>query len=448
MSFPRNLATLLILALAGCSQTSSPGGGTSAQPAAEVFPSKPATSAARILSAREAGFWPRFHGPKGDNISSETGLLKSWPDGGPTLLWTAQGIGEGYSSVSIANGLIYTAGNLKEKTAITALDTSGQIQWQVAAGDAWTGEHPGTRGTPTIDGDRLYHESPLGQLVCLNAKTGDEIWSLNILEEFGSKNIQWALAESVLVDGDRLICCPGGKNTSVVTLDKKTGKTVWTARSTGDLAGYATPALVEYQGLRIILAMTQKALIGVNADNGDLLFRHPHETKWDVNATTPIFHDGQVFITSGYSAGSEILKLKVEGKTASVETVWQSKDLDNHHGGVVLLDGYLYGAAHEARGAGRNPWVCLDWKTGERKYAEKGVGKGSLTCADGMLYTLSEKEDVGLVRATPEGHEVISRFKLPKGGKGPSWAHPVICGGRLYLRHGDRLYAYDVRGGN
>jgi len=447
MSFPRNLTTLLILALAGCSQTSPPGGGSPAKRAADASPAKQATSVSRVPSAGEAGFWPRFHGPKGDNISPETGLLKSWPEGGPQLLWTAQGIGEGFSSVSIANGLIYTAGNLKEKTVITALDMNGEVKWQAPAGEAYTAEWPGTRGTPTIDGDRLYHESPLGQLVCLDANTSDLIWSLNILREFGSKNIGWALAESVLVDGDRLICCPGGKSTSVVALDKKTGKTVWTAKSTGDLAGYATPALVVWQGLRIVLAMTEKALIGVNADNGDLLFRHPHETKWDVNATTPIFHDGQVFITSGYGAGSEMLELKVEGKKASVEKVWQSKDLDNHHGGVVLLDGYLYGAAHEARGAGRNPWVCLDWATGERKYAEKGVGKGSLTCADGMLYTLSEKEDVGLVKATPEGHDVVSRFKLPKGGKGPSWAHPVVCGGRLYLRHGERLYAYDVRGG-
>ena len=168
----------------------------------------------------------------------------------------------------------------------------------------------------------------------------------------------------------------------------------------------------------MVLTMTQKALIGVNADNGDLLFRHPHETQYDVNATSPIFHDGRIFITSGYGSGSEMVKLRVDGKKASVETVWQSKELDNHHGGVVLLDGYLYGAAHQRNG-GR--WICLAWNDGTKKYAEKGVGKGSLTCADGMLYCWSENGQVGLVPATPEKHEPVSRFAVAPGGDGPTW---------------------------
>ncbi|MGQ9574177.1 MAG: PQQ-binding-like beta-propeller repeat protein [Thermoguttaceae bacterium] len=388
--------------------------------------------------------WPRFHGPNGDNICHEIGLLKKWSDDGPQLLWKAKGIGEGYAGVSLAHGLIYTCGNLDEKTMITALDLDGNIKWQVPNGPAWTGDYPGTRGTPTIDGDWLYHESPLGEVICLDARTGQKLWGLNILKEFDAENITWALAESLLIDGQRVICCPGGNRASVAALDKLTGKTIWTARPTGDKAAYATPALAEYQGLRMILAMTQNALIGVNADSGDLLFRHEHRTSWDVNATTPIFHDGQIFITSGYGSGSEMLKLKVEGQEASVEVLWQSKELDNHHGGVLLLDGYLYGAAHNRN---RGGWVCLEWKTGKKMYAERGVGKGSLTCANGMLYTLSENGDVGLVKATPTRHELISKFRLPKGGKGPTWAHPVVCGGTLYIRHGDLLYAYDVRGG-
>jgi outer membrane protein assembly factor BamB len=216
---------------------------------------------------------------------------------------------------------------------------------------------------------------------------------------------------------------------------------VWkSATADEDLAGYATPAVIEYKGLRIILTLTGKALIGVNADDGDLLFRHEHKTSFDVNVLTPIFHDGQIFISTGYHAGSEMLKLTVDGKKASVEQVWESKDMDNHHGGVVLLDGYLYGSCHD------RDWACLEWKTGKKMYREPGVGKGSLTCAEGMLYTLSEKGKVGLVKATPDGHhKVISEFKLPKGGEGPSWAHPVVCGGRLYIRHGDFLYAYDIK---
>jgi outer membrane protein assembly factor BamB len=199
------------------------------------------------------------------------------------------------------------------------------------------------------------------------------------------------------------------------------------------------PSLAEYGGLRMVLTMTAKALIGVNADTGDLLFRYPHKTAYDVNALMPIFHNGQIFISSGYGSGSELLKVQVDGDQAAVEKVWSSKDLDNHHGGVLLLDGYLYGSSF------RGKWVCLDWKTGETMYSESGVGKGSLTYAEGMLYTLSEKSRMGLVKATPEGHEVISEFRLPQGGEGPSWPHPVVCGGRLYIRHSDYLYVYDVR---
>jgi outer membrane protein assembly factor BamB len=400
----------------------------------------PAVADPSAAPADKTCSWPRFHGPHGDNISTETGLLRKWPEQGPKLAFVAKGIGEGFAGVTIADGLIYTCGNIDEKTVITALDLGGNIQWQVDNGGAWTGEHPGTRGTPTIDGHRLYHESPLGEVVCLKAKTGERIWNLNILEQFGSENISWALAESLLVDGDRVICSPGGPNTAVVALDKMTGKTIWKSPSAdGDLAGYATPTLAEYQGLRMIFTLTSKAVMGVNADTGDLLFRFPHKTDYDVNVLEPIFHDAALYVSTGYGSGSVMLKVHVDGQKATVEELWRSRALDNHHGGVILLDGYLYGSAHGGR------WVCLDWQTGKTMYQARGVGKGSLTCAEGMLYTLSEKSQMGLVQATPEGHEVISEFSLPEGGEGPSWAHPVVCGGRLYVRHGDFLYAYDVR---
>jgi outer membrane protein assembly factor BamB len=390
-------------------------------------------------AAADAPFWPQFHGPKRNNLSTETGLLKQWPEGGPRLLWTARRIGHGFASVSMADGLVYTCGNIDGKTVITALDLKGNIQWQVENGAAWTGDKEGTRGTPTIDGNRLYHESPLGQVVCLDAKTGDKVWSLNILEKFASKNITWALAESLLVDGDHLICCPGGPNTAVVALDKKTGRTVWKSPSTGDLAGYSSPILAEYKGLRMILRMTSRAVIAVNADTGDLLWRFPHKSPWDENIFTPIFHDGHVFITSR-TTGSVMLKVNVVGDKASVQQVWRSRDLDNHHGGVVFLDGYLYGSCVAPR------WVCLDWKTGRTMYTAPGVGKGSLTYADRLLYTLGENSKMGLVKPTPAGHDLISEFRIPAGAKGLSWAHPVVCGGRLYIRHSDFLYAYDVRG--
>jgi outer membrane protein assembly factor BamB len=387
-----------------------------------------------------AADWPQWRGPNRDGLSSETGLLKQWPEGGPKLLWTAKGIGTGFATVSVADGLIYTAGNVGSDTLITAIDLDGKTKWQAKNGKACTADSPGSRGTPTLNDGKLYHENADGDVICLDAKSGEKVWALNVLKEFNGRNIQWALAESLLIDGDNLIACPGGPEAAVVALDKKTGKTVWVCKGArDDKPGYASPIVFEHKGLRQIVTMTSLAAIGVNAKTGDLLWRHPHKTDYDANIPTPILHEGCVFIDSGYGSGGALLKLNVEGEKCSVERVWSTKALDNHHGGVILVNGYLYGSNHGGK------WVCLDFKTGEQKYAAGGVGKGSLTYADGMLYTYSEGGTAGLVKATPEGHEVISKFNVPKGGKGPHWPHPVVCGGRLYLRHADALHAYDVK---
>jgi len=265
------------------------------------------------------------------------------------------------------------------------------------------------------------------------------VWGVNILDEFDGKNIFWGLSESVLIDGDRLICCPGGK-TAMVALNKMTGKVIWKAPSVGEPPSYTTPTLAEHQGLRMVITMSLKSMIGVNADSGDLLWKVPFETLHDENVLQPVYHDGEVFV-SGLKTGAVKWKIKVDGQKASLEEVWRSEEMDNHHDHVILLDGYLYGST-AIRNAGK--WICLDWKTGEMKYAEKGVGKGTLTYADGMLYTLAERLVVGLVKPTPSGHEVISQFQLTPQGRAPSWAHPVVCGGRLYVRHAGLLYVYNV----
>ena len=392
-------------------------------------------------AAAKGAFWPQFHGPNRDNHSAETGLLKKWPADGPELLWTANGLGQGYSSISIASGRIYTAGNIEKETIITALNMDGDILWQVKNGPAWTKDRPGTRGTPTIDGDHLYDQSPLGNLVCLDAKSGQQIWQLNTIEKFKSKTSTWALAESLLIDGDNVICCPGGPQTCMAALDKKTGSAVWTAPSTNELAGYASPTLAECGGLRIIMTLTAKGMVGVNAETGELLWHVKHESYADENVMMPIYHDGQVFIST-LKAGSVKWKINVKDGKATLGELWRTEELDNHHGGVILLNGDLYGTSTFRN---RNLWVCLDWETGRNKHMEKGVGKGSLTYADGMLYTLSENSVMGLVRPGESAYELVSSFRIPEGGKGNSWAHPVVCGGRLYIRHDNFLYAYNVR---
>jgi outer membrane protein assembly factor BamB len=264
---------------------------------------------------------------------------------------------------------------------------------------------------------------------------------VDLLTKMRSKNSRWGLAESLLIDGDRVISCPGGPETCMVALDKNTGSIVWKAASTNELAGYSSPLLITHEKLRIVVAMTAKALIGVNADDGELLWHVQHESYADENVVLPIFHDGCVFVST-LATGSVKWRITRKDEKVGLEELWRTKELDNHHGGVILLDGNLYGCSTFRN---RNKWLCLDWETGKKRYEATGVGKGSLTCADGMFYTLSIKRVMGLVRPSPKAFELVSSFEIPEGGKGKSWAHPVVCNGHLYVRHGDFLYAYNVR---
>jgi len=396
--------------------------------------------------------WPVFHGPKGDNISTETGLLTSWPEEGPKLLWKTGELGvgnAGFAGVAIVDGKIYTTGNAEEDgdsySTVFCLDAkNGTTLWTYKNGPAWTDArmHPGTRSTPTVDSDYVYDESPLGQIVCLNKNTGKKIWTKNILEDFEAKNIIWALAESVIIDGDNLICTPGGEKASVVALNKKTGDVVWMTPSTGQLTSYATPYIFEFEGRRIIAAMNQKGGLGVDAKTGALLFQFPHETKYDINATIPYYFDGHLYITSGYGTGSELLKLSKDGDGIQCEQVWENKSFDNQHGGVVVIDGHVYGTTMDYK---RGVWACQRLSDGEIVWDDRGVGKGACTYAEGLIYGMGERDGtVAIFKATPEKYEEVSRFQLPEEGEGMYWAHPVVCGKRLYLRHAQFLYCYDI----
>jgi len=383
--------------------------------------------------------WPQFHGPNRTNISTETGLLKKWPDGGPTLLWTAEGIGSGFSTVAIADGLIYTTGNIGKDTVITALGLDGKVQWTAKNGPAYKRAQPGTRSTPTLEEGRLYHMGADGDLACLDAKTGKPIWSLNILTKFQGRNIEWALAESLLIDGEKIFCKPGGQEAGVVALKKTTGETIWVCKDADDKPGYSSPILFEHQGVRGIVSLMSRSIVAVNADTGDLLWKIEHVCPFDENIFMPLFHDGRVFVSTR-TTGSRLFKLGVDGKKVAAEELWHTTDMTNQHGAAVLVDGHLYGECHTGE-----PWACLELGTGKATYSGKGVGRASVTCADGLLYLLSFQGTMALVRPNPREFELISRFDIPKGGRGPVWAHPVVCGGRLYVRHDKFLYTYDAR---
>ena len=390
-----------------------------------------------------AADWPMFHGVDGENRSAETGLLTTWPEGGPELIWKIDGIGEtisGYSTVSIQNGRLFTTGNRNKRSILYCFDLNGKKLWEYDNGPAWTGSYPGTRSTPTIDGDYVYDFTAHGGLTCLTVE-GKKVWNRNMLADFEAENPTWALAESIRIDGDRLYCAPGGKKGSLVALDKRTGKTIWTTPWLGEKTAYASPVIIERNGRRIIVTLYAKGVFGADAQTGELLFTFRHEQRYDVLCMRPIYHDDHLLIAAP-EVGAVMLKLSDKNGKIVVEEAWRSRDLDHLHDSVLLIDGFLYGSSYYYRGG---VFICVDWKTGSTQYSGgRDVGRGQLTWAEGLIYFTSERGDVLLIRPNPEKYEVISRFQLTMAGDAPTWAHPVICGKRLYIRDDTTLYCYDL----
>jgi hypothetical protein len=366
-------------------------------------------------------------------------LLKSWPSSGPAVVWANNELGEGYGSVSIKGDRIYVQGVQNAKSSVFCLNRStGKTVWTTALGDRLGQDRgPGPRGTPTIDGDRLYALSENGDLACLKLSDGSAVWRRNILKEFGGSNPRWLISESPLVDGDRLIVTPGGQGASIVSLEKMTGKTVWTTKELSDGAGYSSCLAVDIGGVRTIIGFTARAGVGVRASDGKLMWRYEPVSNRTANITTPIVHNNKVFYTSAYDTGCALLELKPQGGEVKAEEVYFSRDMMNHHGGVVLIDGYLYGFNNAILS-------CMEFATGKTVWRDRSVGKGTLTYADGSLYLLSENNVVGLAEATPTGYKEKGRFQIADQGY-PSWAHPVVCAGRLYIRNQGVLTCYDVK---
>ncbi len=393
-----------------------------------------------LLLASTSAFcedWPRFRGPRRDGKSLETGLLKKWPSGGPKLLWTVQGLGKGYSQAVVANERVYVSGMVEKTGYVSAFGLAGEPKWKRPYGKEWTKAYPGSRCTPTVDKGFIYIITSLGELVCMDANTGEKEWHFNVFEKFKGGTGRFGLVESLLIDEEKVICTVGGPDATIVAVDKKTGAIVWKTVGLKDKAAYCSPLLIEHGGKRLIVTMTSHHVIGVAADSGKLLWKYPCKNPYGQNPNTPVYADGMLFCTSGDKIGSFMLKLSGDGKKAKSQ--WQEPKLDCHHGQVVEINGYLYGSAHQ-NSAG---WVCLELSSGKVMYETKAVAKGSACYADGMLYCYGVDGSVSLVKPSPKGFELINSFKV-KAGKGQHFAQPVISGGRLYIRHGDALMVYNI----
>jgi len=393
--------------------------------------------------------WPTWRGALRDGKSPDTGLIKEWPKDGPKLLWTFENAGKGYSSPALADGKIYLTGSRNGKAEIICLDPDGKELWAAPIGEDSgegysTGWGAGTRGAPSVSDGMVYAMSANGGLACFDASDGKRIWSKDLVKDFGGGIPGWGYSESPLVDGDQVVVTPGGDQGAIVALDKKTGKELWRSKDLKDAAQYSSLVAAEVKGRRQYIQLFMNTLAGVDAANGDVLWTSPWREGRTAVIPTPVYHEGTVYMTSGYGSGCKLVR--IDGEKA--EDIWENKVMKNHHGGVVLVDGHIYGFSD---GGGL---VCQELATGKQKWSERGEGiqKGSVHYADGMLYCMDEEAgSVFQAEANPEKFVEHGRFEIPRqtklreGTNGKIWTHPVVIGGKLYLRDQDLLFCYDVK---
>jgi outer membrane protein assembly factor BamB len=406
-----------------------------------------------------AADWPQWRGPNRTEISAEAGLLKAWPPEGPRLLWKYDQAGVAYSGPAVVGNRLYCCGADETNEFVFCLDvSSGKRLWQTPIGPRFrNGYGDGPRCTPTTDGDVLYVLGGQGNLTCLELATGKPRWPrpISMQKDLGGQMMSgWGYSESPLVDGNRLVCSPGGPRGTLAALDKKTGNVIWRSAELTDTATYSSIIVAEVGGIRQYIQTTfakgEGGIVGVRASDGKLLWRVPRDGYKTAVIPTPIFHNNHVFVSAGYGAGCDLIKLTPQGAAIRAEKVYTSKNMVNHHGGVVLLEGHLYGYS-DGKG-----WVCMDFLTGNYRWEEKGkLGKGSLTYADGRFYCLAEGNGTCvLIEASPQGWKEHGRFTIVRDPNRPKvsnasnvWTHPVVANGRLYLRDCNLLYCYDVKGG-
>jgi outer membrane protein assembly factor BamB len=396
----------------------------------------------RLAGKRPGADWPQFNGLHRDNKSLETGLLPTWPAGGPRRAWASRGLGAGYSSVAVVNGVVYTMGNKGASEAIIALDAgTGEKIWSTPF--AWAAHlsvGDGPRSTPSVSAGAVYGLGGYGDLVCLDAGSGAIRWKTNILHDFKAQNIAWGICESVLIDEDRLICTPGGDNATLVALDPKTGKLLWKALvPEKDRAGYASATVADVGGVRQYVQFTASGTVGIRADDGKFLWRENSAANFSANCSSPQVAGGLVFSSSSYGTGGALVQLSANHSTVTAKLVYRTHDLSSHHGDMVIVDGMLYGASDSG------VLTCIDLASGKVKWRSRSVGKGAVTYADGRIYLRSEEGPVVLVEATGAGYRELGRLEPPKSKNSSAWSHPVVAAGKLFLRDQDTLLCYDLK---
>jgi outer membrane protein assembly factor BamB len=402
--------------------------------------------------APESFDWPQWQGPHRTAVSNESGLLKTWPKKGPPLVWKVTELGGGDSAPSIAAGRIYGMSNRGNEEVVWALsEMNGDTVWASPIGPAFKQGMPqskeGPGCTPTVDGERLYVLGLGGDLACLRVQDGKIIWQRSLTRDFGGIVPRWSYRESPLIDGDKVVCTPGGKGATIVALDKLTGKTIWqSAVPDSPGAAYSSVIAFTFNGQRQYAQLTQKALIGVAASDGKFLWRYDQAaSRSGINCSTPVYDNGYVFAASAYGTGGGLVRLSSSGGGTTAKEVYFTKKMQNHHGGMILLDGCLYGANGGNEGGFL---ICLDFLTGKVLWDQRdkrGVAKGSIALADGRFYYRLENGTVLLIEPSSKQYLERGRFEQPDRTSLPAWSHPVIANGKLYLRDQGTLFCYDIK---
>ena len=393
-----------------------------------------------LIAGGEPG-WSQWRGPRRDGVSNETGLLASWPEDGPRLVWKIDGLGKGWSSPIVVGPSIYVTGDVDDDLAVFSFGLEGRPQWHVTNGKAWKGSYPGARACCAYSDGRLYHLNAHGRVACLDAGSADELWAVNILERFEGGNITWALSECLLVDGDQVIVTPAGKKALMAALDKRTGETVWTTEPLeDDRATYSSPVLLRFGRRRMIVNCSSAHGFGVDADTGRLLWTVPASNPYGTNVSTPVYGSGRVLFMTPYGQLGQQYQLGSEDGGVTAKRRWSSP-IDAVTGGAVLADGTLFAAGYRKL----KWWLAIDWETGRTKYEFKDLTPGAAIYADKRLYCLDERGAVALLRPESDRIEVAGRFQLIDEPVKDAWAHPVLLDGRLYLRYHDALFCYDVK---
>jgi len=386
--------------------------------------------------------WPQWRGQHRDGISAETGLLQAWPEGGPKLLWKASGIGRGYASPIVVADGVYITGDEDQELVISAFTLDGKPRWKTPNGESWTKSYPGARSSCCFDSGKIYHMNAHGNLACLDAATGEKAWSVNVLERYQANNIIWGISESVLVDGDRVFATPAGAKGLVVALDKRTGAPLWaTPPLEGEKASYASPVLIQQDQRKLLVNSCTKHVFAVDSATGALVWKLPQADPRTTVTSTPVLAGHLLLLTNASPDYGTVSGVRFGGDAAA--QVW-SHPLKITHGGTVCVDGRLYGSSSRGDVTG---WAALDVETGKLTQMKSAgdLADGSLIVADGRFYCLTVRGVMTLQELTESGFRTTGEFRLVPEDVQDSWAHPVVCQGRLFLRYNEVLYCYDVR---